>query len=92
MQMTSSHKESVKNTIILPANNFVAILHLFEYSKYQISTLLLEPLAKKVYNSLNESLEQLNILSFDQGVFLNKAKIMYKIYNNLVPSYLHEMF
>ena len=44
------------------------------------------------YNSLNESLEQLNILSFDQGVFLNKAKIMYKIYNNLAPSYLHEMF
>ena len=39
-----------------------------------------------------ESLEQLNILSFDQGVFLNKAKIMYKIYNNLAPSYLHEMF
>ena len=44
------------------------------------------------YSSLNESLEQLNILSFDQGVFLNKAKIMYKIYNNLATSYLHEMF
>ena len=43
-------------------------------------------------NSLNESLEQLNILSFVQGVFLNKAKIIYKIYNNLAPSYLHEMF
>ena len=44
------------------------------------------------YNSLNESLEQLDILSFDQGVFLNKAKIMYKIYNNLAPNYLHDMF
>ena len=44
------------------------------------------------YKSLNESLEQLDILSFDQGVFLNKAKIMYKIHNNLAPSYLHEMF
>ena len=44
------------------------------------------------YNSLRESLDQLDILSFDQGVFLNKAKIMYKIYNNLAPSYLHEMF
>ena len=40
------------------------------------------------YNSLSESLDQLDILSF---VFLNKAKI-YKIYNNLAPSYLHEMF
>ena len=31
-------------------------------------------------------------LSFDQSVFLNKAKTMYKIHNNLAPSYLHEMF
>ena len=44
------------------------------------------------YTYLNESLEHLNIMSFDQSVFLNKAKIMYKIYNNLAPSYLHEMF
>ena len=44
------------------------------------------------YVSLNESLEQLDILSFDQNVFLTKAKIMYKIYNNLAPGYLHEMF
>ena len=41
---------------------------------------------------MNESLEQLDILSFDQNVFLAKAKIMYKIYNNLAPCYLHEMF
>ena len=44
------------------------------------------------YNSLNESWEQLNILSFDQGVFLNKANIIYRIYNTLAPRYLHEMF
>ena len=44
------------------------------------------------YTCLNESLEILNIMLFDQSVFLNKAKIMYKIYNNLAPSYLHEMF
>ena len=24
--------------------------------------------------------------------FLNKAKIMYKVYNNLAPIYLHELF
>ena len=44
------------------------------------------------YVSLNGSLEQLDILSFDQSVFLTKARIMYQIYNNLAPSYLHEMF
>ena len=35
---------------------------------------------------------KLNILLFDQSVFLNKAKTMYKIHNHLAPSYLHEMF
>ena len=44
------------------------------------------------YTCLNESLEQLNIMSFDQSVFLNKAKIMYTVYNSLAPSYLHELF
>ena len=41
------------------------------------------------YTGLQESLERLDILSFDQSVFLNKAKIMYKVYNNLAPIYLH---
>ena len=35
--------------MIMLVNNIVAIIHLFEYDKYQISTFLLEPLAKKVY-------------------------------------------
>ena len=32
------------------------------------------------------------MLSFDQSVFLNKANIMYKVYNNLAPNYLQELF
>ena len=44
------------------------------------------------YNSLHEALQTLDILSFDQTVFLNKAKIMYKIYSNLAPTYLQELF
>ena len=44
------------------------------------------------YTGLQESLERLDILSFDQSVFLNKAKIMYKVYNNLALIYLHELF
>ncbi len=38
------------------------------------------------------SLTRLNILSFDETVFLQKAKVMYKITNNLSPDYLTEMF
>ena len=44
------------------------------------------------YTGLQESLERLDILSFDQSVFLNKAKIMCKVYNNLAPIYLLELF
>ena len=44
------------------------------------------------YTDFQEALKRLNILSFDQVIFLNKAKLMYKIYNNMPPVYLHELF
>ena len=31
------------------------------------------------------------MLSFDQSAFPNKAKLMYKVYNNLAPNYLQEL-
>ena len=47
---------------------------------------------RQEYNGLSEALERLNILSFDQSIFLSKAKLMYEIQNNLAPAYLNEMF
>ena len=44
------------------------------------------------YTDIQEALTRLNILSFDQDIFLNKAKLMYKVYNNIAPVYLHELF
>ena len=44
------------------------------------------------YSGLEDSLKRLDILSFDQSVFLNKAKVMYKVHNNIAPSYLQELF
>ena len=44
------------------------------------------------YNGLIEAFERLNMLSFDQSIFLSKAKLMYKVQNNLAPVYLNEMF
>ena len=35
---------------------------------------------------------RLDIMSFDQLVHLNKAKIMYNLYNNLSLAYLQELF
>ena len=44
------------------------------------------------YTDIQEALKRLNILSFDQVIFLNNAKLMYKIYNNIAPVYLDELF
>ena len=44
------------------------------------------------YSGLIEAFKRLNILLFDQSIFLGKAKMMYKIHNNIAPSYLNGMF
>ncbi len=44
------------------------------------------------YSDLITAMTRLNISSFDETVFLQKAKIMYKTLNGLVPVYLSEMF
>ena len=44
------------------------------------------------YTHLDEARDNLKILSFDEIVFLNKAKIMYKVANNMAPSYLINLF
>ena len=44
------------------------------------------------YTDIQEALKRLNKWSFDQIIFLNKAKLMYKVSNNLAPVYLHELF
>ena len=44
------------------------------------------------YPHLKEARNHLKILSFDESVFLHKAKILYKIANNIAPSYLIDLF
>ena len=44
------------------------------------------------YTQLEEACDNLKILSFDEIVFSNKAKMMYKIAYNIAPSYLINLF
>ncbi|MES9882038.1 MAG: reverse transcriptase family protein, partial [Sedimenticola sp.] len=44
------------------------------------------------YVDLNSSMQLLKILNFEESVFLQKAKTMYKITNNLAPHYLCDLF
>ena len=44
------------------------------------------------YKHLEEALDRFKILSFDESVFLHNAKVMYKIGNNVAPTYLTDLF
>ena len=44
------------------------------------------------YTTLDTARKQLRILSFEETVFIHKAKVMYKIANNTAPIYLTDLF
>ena len=44
------------------------------------------------YIDLESAKSSLKILSFAHSVFLNKAKVMFKVANGLVPQYISDMF
>ena len=44
------------------------------------------------YTTLENARKQLHILSFEETMFIHKAKIMYKIANNVAPIYLIDLF
>ena len=44
------------------------------------------------YEDLDSAQKRLNILSFDQNVFVNKAKTMYKVANSLLPQCIIDFF
>ena len=46
----------------------------------------------KDYSSLEDFRKQLDMLSFEEMIFINKAKIMYKVANNIFPIYPTELF
>ena len=44
------------------------------------------------YTTLDAARKQLRILSFEETVFIHKAKVMCKIANNTAPIYLTDLF
>ena len=43
-------------------------------------------------SNLEEAQNRLNMLSFSESVFLQKAKVMYKVSNNIAPEFLTDLF
>ena len=46
---------------------------------------------KNEYSNLEEAQNRLNMLSFSESVFLQKANVMYKVSNNIAPEYLTDL-
>ena len=46
----------------------------------------------KDYSSLEDSRKHLDMLSFEETIFIKKAKFMYKVATNISQIYLTEMF
>ena len=44
------------------------------------------------YTSLEDSGRQISMLSFEELVFINKAKIIFKVTHDISPIYITEMF
>ena len=44
------------------------------------------------YTTLNEALDKINSLNIEQRISLQKAKFMYRVSQNAVPSYIQTMF
>ena len=44
------------------------------------------------YHDFEAAKSTLKLLSFEQSLFLNKAKVMFKVANGLVPQYISDLF
>ena len=83
----------ILNHILITAILFGATLQVETSIKsLNYEDVLCKSIVAQDYKDIQEALERLHILSFDQIIFLNEAKLMNKVYNNLAPVYLHEMF
>ena len=63
----------------------------FNFNTYKIEKLQRKDCKLKLgkdYSSLEDSRKQLDMLSFEEIIFINKAKIMYKVATNISPIYL----
>ena len=95
--LTLEHRLIFYNAYILPQFNYCNMIW-GNSSNYNVSKITkLQRRACKVileheYEDLDSARMQLKILSFDQNVFLNKAKAMYKVANGLIPRYIIDLF
>ena len=85
------------NAYIQPQFNYCNIIwgHSSNYNVSKITKLqrrACKVILENQYENLESAIKKLNMLSFDQNVFVNKAKTMYKVANGHVPQYIVDLF
>lgn len=91
------HKVIFYNAYIHPHFNYCNIIW-GNSSNYNMSKIVkLQKRACKIilgneYSSFEDAKSRLSILSFEQSMFVNKAKIMFKVTHSLLPKYICELF
>ena len=91
------HRSLFYKAYIQPHINFCNIVR-GNSSNYNVSqiTKLQRRVCKIIlgteYSDLDSARRRLDILSFEQNVLVNKAKIMYKVVHDMVPQYIKYLF
>ena len=91
------HRMIYYNAYIKPHLDYCCVIwgNSFNTNMYKIEKLqrrACKIILGKDYTSLDDARRQLNMLSFEELVFINKAKVMFKVTHGLSPIYITEMF
>ena len=63
-----------------------------QIKKTKLQRMACKLILRNEYPDLKEAQYRINMLSFSESVFLQKAKVMYNVSNKIAPEYLTELF
>ena len=95
--LTKDHRVQFYKSYIQPHIDFCNIVWGSSSESNKLKIFKLQKRACKVIldfnvNDINEAMKSLKIMSIYERLYLRKAKFMFKIYNNVAPTYISENF
>ena len=95
--LSSEYRLMFYKAYIVPHLNYCNIIwgNSLDYNVSRITRLqkrACKSILRNQYTGFEGAKSDLNIQSFEESLFLNKAKVMYKIANNMIPSYVCDLF
>ena len=95
--LTKDHRVQFYKSYIQPHIDFCNIIWGSSSESNKLKLFKLQKRACKVIldfnvDNVNEAMKSLKIMSIYDRIHLRKAKFMFKVYNNIVPTYISESF